>query len=52
MFNEKVVCYKRIFAKLNFNGDSLFDKIGLIIAINWSLSYLLDLSLLFFRVHC
>ncbi len=34
MFDKKVICYIRIFAKLNFYGHPFFYKISLIVAPN------------------
>jgi len=52
MLYEQVISYKRILAELDFNGNTIFQKVGLIVTENRCLSGIFDFFLLFLRRHC
>ena len=47
MLHEEIMRHKRIFAKLYFNGDAVFNEISLIVGSNGNVACFFDRAFLF-----
>ena len=52
VFNKKIICYKRILAKLYFKSDAFFDEVSLIVTLYRGFTCCFDFLLLLFRWYC